>query len=322
MLFCDICGCAIDKNNNYCIHCGNYIAIENICPVCNSINEDDATICVSCNAKLRPVILSSFDLLFTEENNELLRNKLLTESEYFALLKNIFYKYNFNYDDTFIVKNNLIKLVKNYAIVKSKSRGLDRGFSFGKIIFYDDRLDLSIQIATIIHELAHVLLGTILNEYLCAILDVKQSVITESFIWYCFNNDDRMKIMAEYCAHTVEGRFVPYGYQNYNSFNEIVSQTDLDINEIKEAMILANSYANEIIIFLEKFINEEFRESIKKQYKLDLNVKDIEPISLETDLSFNFSQKNSKISKLLLSNFENIDLNELDFIKQGLEEMI
>ncbi|MCQ2972213.1 MAG: hypothetical protein MJ209_02875 [archaeon] len=131
-----------------------------------------------------------------------------------------------------------------------------------------------------------------------------------------------MKILAEYCAHTVEGRFVPYGYQNYNSFNEIVSQTDLDIEVIKEVMILANSYANEIIVFLEKFINEEFREAIKRQYKLDLKVKNTEPITLETDACFDFNQKNIKISALILSNFENINLDELNFIKQGLEEMI
>ncbi|MCQ2972214.1 MAG: hypothetical protein MJ209_02870 [archaeon] len=125
MLYCDICGCEINKYDNYCIHCGNYISIENICPICNCLNLDDATHCISCNAKLHPISFSSFDLLFTEENKEILQNNVLTEKEYSNLLRNVFYKYNFNYDNSLIVKNNLIKLVNNYAIIRFKSRGLD-----------------------------------------------------------------------------------------------------------------------------------------------------------------------------------------------------
>lgn len=74
---------------------------------------------------MHPISFSSFDLLFTEENKEILQNNVLTEKEYANLLRNVFYKYNFNYDNSLIVKNNLIKLVNNYAIIRFKSRGLD-----------------------------------------------------------------------------------------------------------------------------------------------------------------------------------------------------
>lgn len=40
---------------------------------------------------------------------------------------------------------------------------------------------------------------------------------------YCLLNN---KLINEYCAHTVQGRFLPFGYQNYGSFNRLLRKLD------------------------------------------------------------------------------------------------
>ena len=70
------------------------------------------------------------------------------------------------------------------------------------------------------------------------------------------------KIMSEYCAHTVEGRFIPYGYQNYGSFNSLVENCGFDEESLQTMIKLGNSFANEIIVYLEKYIDDDLRNEI------------------------------------------------------------
>ena len=44
MKICDICGTYNSKENKYCFHCGNKLLKDNICPLCSTLNEDEATI--------------------------------------------------------------------------------------------------------------------------------------------------------------------------------------------------------------------------------------------------------------------------------------
>ena len=66
---CDVCGTPNLKANNYCTHCGNRIAMDNICPFCGELNSDDSSYCSNCNKQIRPVSIDSFEKLFTDYNN-------------------------------------------------------------------------------------------------------------------------------------------------------------------------------------------------------------------------------------------------------------
>ena len=50
MKACDICGTLNFKENNYCIHCGNKLILEHVCPHCGEYNPDVALHCVHCGA--------------------------------------------------------------------------------------------------------------------------------------------------------------------------------------------------------------------------------------------------------------------------------
>ncbi len=72
----------------------------------------------------------------------------------------------------------------------------------------------------------------IIESLLCDVFQVKQSSTLEGFVWYCLSND--LALMNEYCAHTVEGRFIPHGYQNYASFENLLEETTFDDEKIRD----------------------------------------------------------------------------------------
>jgi hypothetical protein len=323
MKSCDICGTLNFKENNYCTHCGNKLILDHICPVCGQSNSDFATHCVKCKSQINPLSIEDFDILFSEFNQNLLLDASISNEEYNQILKNIFAKADYIdvWGDT--IKNKILNFAGIFTECKPKSRGYERGFIiFCNGIYYDDRLDDSVQIATIIHELGHFLLFTIIESVLCHVFKVKPSSTLQSFVWY-FITLPEFKIMNEYCAHTVEGRFIPYGYQNYGSFNVLVEDMDVDDASLESMIKLGNSFANEIIIYLEKYIDEELRNEIKIQYRKDLTPPTNESIFKETDISFPLDFKNNLLLRMLYDVLKEVsdseDIKELESIKEGIE---
>lgn len=324
MKTCDICGSLNLKENNYCIHCGNKLIVEHFCPFCGESNPDESNYCIKCNNQINPLKIDEFGVLFSSFNEKLLLNAKIDDNEYNQLLSDIFLRAE--YVDVWgeTAKNKILNLSSIFTICKPKSRGYERGYIFlDNCIYYDDRLDDSVQIATIIHELAHFLLFNIIENLLCSILKVSPSSIIQSFIWY-FLTLPEFKIMNEYCAHTVEGRFIPYGYQNYGSFNNLIESIELDGESLDMMILLGNSFANEIIIYLEKYIDDSLRNDIKIQYRKDFISQSYESILKETNDSLPLSFKNKLLINLLVDVFKNVSnndeaLKELESIKEGIE---
>ena len=271
---CDICGTLNFKENNYCTHCGNKLIWEHICPICGESNSDFAAHCRKCKSQLNPISIDDFDTLFSQFNQNLLKNAEITDEEYNRMLSNIFIRAD--YIDVWgdSTRNKILNLAGIFTECKTKARGYERGYIFlGNGIYYDDRLEDSIQIATIIHELGHYFLFDIIETLLCNVFKVKPSSTIQSFVWY-FLMLPEFQIMSEYCAHTVEGRFIPYGHQNYGSFNALVENIGVDEESLESMIKLGNSFANEIIVYLEKYIDEdgkehyEFEEMFKDFFEL------------------------------------------------------
>ena len=323
MKICDVCGTYNIKENNYCIHCGNKLITEHFCPFCHEVNQDYTNYCASCGKQINPITIDSFDILFSEFNENLLFNAKIADEEYNNLLSEIFLRAEFFeiYGDS--IKNKILNFAGIFTQCRPKSRGYEYGFIFlGDSIHYDDRLDDSVQIATIIHELAHYLLFNIIETLLCKIFHVETSSTLKSFVWY-FLTLEEFKIMNEYCAHTVEGRFIPFGYQNYGSFNALINDCSFDAESIETMVKFGNTFANEIIVYLEKYIDESLREEIKIQYKMDLKTPNFDSIFIETKDCFSLSFKNSALLKILFDIFEEAsdieNRKELESIKEGIE---
>ena len=319
---CDLCGTPNLKTNNYCTHCGNRIAMDNICPFCGELNLDNRSYCNNCNKQIRPVAIDDFDDLFTDYNRLLLANAEISNEDYHDLVCNIFKKLEFSKIVGYTPKEKILSLAGVFAECRPKSKGWEFGEEMGYVLFYDERLDDSVQIATIIHELTHFLLFDIIESLLCTIFQVKHSSTLEGFVWYCLSTTD-LDLMNEYCAHTVEGRFIPHGYQNYGSFNKLREERALDDEQIGILVSFGNTFANEIIMQLEKYIDYDLRESIKLQYKKDLKVPKYDVTGFVSDNPQPMDFKNKFILGVLFSCFEEAsnpnNRLELEFFKNGIE---
>ena len=320
---CDICGTFNLKENNYCTHCGNKLIMEHICPFCGESNLNYATHCVKCQKQINPIAIDDFDTLFTDYNFDLLLNAEIGDMEYLKLVSLLFMRANYFEIEGDTIKNKILNFAGIFTECRPKARGYERGYIFlGNCIYYDDRLDDSVQIATVIHELAHYFLFGIVESLLCRIFRVKTSSTLQSFVWY-FLTLPEFKIMNEYCAHTVEGRFIPYGFQNYGSFNALVENTGIDKESVDTMIIFGNTFANEIITYLEKYINEDIRQEIKIQYRKDLNAPTYESIFRETSECLPLGLKNRTLIQILYDIFKEASQDDvrkkLEDIKKGIE---
>ncbi|WP_292797404.1 MrcB family domain-containing protein [Methanobrevibacter sp.] len=238
--------------------------------------------------------INSAEELFTDENIEKIIRCDITITDYKNILDNItqssqlllinaikINSINLNQIKT---KDKVLLFAKSFADITYKSRGRLLGsYAFNKIKI-DDRLASPLIITSIIHELTHFIVEKILKEILMKILDTDDTPLISSYIKMLLE-DDLNYLMDEFCAHTVEGRFALFGFQDYSSFNykldeisHLYSKEDIDY-----CLLIANTLAYDINDIFEKFIDEDLREDIKDEF-LSLNMApNYEQLDLEID---------------------------------------
>ena len=306
---CDVCGTLNFKKNNYCTHCGCKIVKENICPFCGQKNPDENDVCIRCHKAITPVAIDSFDRLFSEENISLLSNTNFSKNDYCDILRNMFKKLDYVTITGKTSKEKVLQIANVFTTVVPKSSGVVYGEYGYSVIKYDDRLDESFQTSTIIHELAHFLLFDLCVNVLCEILDVKSNSVIKAFVQY-FLSSNQIISMNEYCAHTVENRFIPLKYQRFNSFHKCILDLELDDNDIEVSAVVGNSFAKDFIHFLEKYIDRDLRESIKLQFKMDM-VESEKIIDFDVgDSTISHNEKNMMLIGLMEGNFKDLFKNK------------
>ncbi|WP_407391473.1 zinc ribbon domain-containing protein [Methanobrevibacter sp.] len=256
------------------------------CSKCGSENKDTNEICSECEAplftskNLKLKKYNRFEEIFTDENLNILQNHNFSEDDYNTILENIKDMGHYNLDKITqsgeysfnSILSKIAAIVAAYTPVNYKSRGAELGSYAFNLINVDDRLDSANQIATLIHELTHHLVSEIFEQILMYIWQVEKSDVIEAFVFFALTCNPIPILVNEYCAHSVEGRFVPHGYQNYGSFNNVLAE-NFDINKDMEIVIqcsiYGNTLANDLTKLFETFINENLREEIKRQFKID-----------------------------------------------------
>lgn len=253
----------------YCSNCGIKNSIDNThCDNCNSfLVKDD---------KIFGKTVSSFDELFNQENLSLIHNTEITSDIYNMIIQNIidYGQRKLSIPENISCLEKIIYIANLYTRCIYKNKGSNTGFYVGNVIFIDDRLYDSEQISTVIHELTHHLYSKIFNHLLMYILNVKSNHYLEAFSWFCLTNNSLAIMSSEFASHTTENRFIPYGYQSYSSvINELSKNSQVDNKEYDEdlhaAMVFGNNISEDTIKILETFINDNLREEIQTQFRLD-----------------------------------------------------
>lgn len=215
--------------------------------------------------------INSLDELLTSEIEDKLKSNTLTADDYDEIMRDIYKigKNTIHFDENDTILEKISKIVNSYVPWSYKSKGGELGYYKSNFIKLDDRLLDSQKISTLIHELTHHLVAEFMEGIMCRLLDVEKSQAVEGFVAY-FLTDPLTKVMNEFCASTVEGRFIPLGYQNYGAFNIALESCGAD-DEAKEAWkYIGNTIADDIIKLLERFIDQNLRDDIKTQFKEDM----------------------------------------------------
>ena len=146
------------------------------------------------------------------------------------------------------------------------------GYFEGNTIYIDDRQTDALQITSLIHELSHFLIQEILAQILCRILDATRNNFIETLSAYILSYSSFTMLIDEYSAHTVEGRFTVFGYQDYSSFRQIemTLKDEMSKEDIEITKTIGNTFAISIKDILESLIDRGLRDEIKFQFKVDM----------------------------------------------------
>ena len=266
------------------------------CPQCHRKYSEEENFCLECAVKLKHISdivnvrdirtspkfifegtndFKTFEDIFATENMAKVNDSKLKVKEYNEIIKDIRKSVFLEFDD--LVKSNglvldyldildkVLLFSKSFVDVDYKSFGQELGiFAFNRIEI-DDRQISSLQITTLIHELAHFLLKEILSIVLCRILDCTKNSYIDAISTFILTYSALNRLIDEYCAHTVEGRFTVYGYQDYSSFIRIQEslKDEMPADEIEIAKSIANTFSLSIKSILEAYLDDELRHEIK-----------------------------------------------------------
>lgn len=267
-----------------------------VCPKCGRTYPESENFCFDClvNLKSNYIDIKSIDLNpefeFTGKNSFNSFDDILTQESLVKINQNDFDLDGIVKDiklkalkrfDAAIKDNNIdidseeildkvLLYVKAFVNVDYKSYGPELGYYEFNRIHIDDRQLDGLQITTLIHELTHFLVKEILTHVLCSILDASKSRFIESIIAYMLIASPVNQLLDEYAAHTTEGRFTIYGYQDYSSFLNIEKEIDMPKDDLEMIKAIGNSFANIIKDILEVYIDSDLLEEIKDQFKKDI----------------------------------------------------
>lgn len=239
----------------------------------------------------------------------------LTNSDYSQILESIRNDYTKRLDsiirdnnlslDELSIKEKVLLFSKSFVDTEYKSIGKQLGsYSFNKIRV-DDRLSDPLIITSLIHELSHYILERILKEALMKILRTNDTPLISSFIKILLEDNDLNYLMDEYCAHTVEGRFALFGYQDYSSFKYKLDEIShlYSKDDIEFTLVVANTFAYDIKDILEDFLNENLRQEIKEEFLHIADNPNYEALDLEIESRLNYVQIDDEIKFILTSGF-------------------
>lgn len=225
---------------------------------------------------------SCFEDIFTPENIDKVNSFDFSIRDYKKIQNGIKRAAFKNFDD--LVKSNelvldyldildkILLFSKSFVGVGFKSFGPELGLYTFNRIDIDDRQSAALQITTLIHELSHFILKEIIAQILCRILDCSKNSYIEAIATFILVHAPFTRLIDEYSAHTVEGRFTMYGYQDYSSFLEIEHslEGEMSKDEIEITKSIGNTFAISIKKILESYIDRDLREEIKTQFRMDI----------------------------------------------------
>lgn len=276
------------------------IPLTKFCPECQKKYPEEENFCFDCLVKLKDIKYvnvgdieiqpefaviktnewNCFEDIFTQDNLDRINKFHFRVKDFKKIIKNIkatvlktldnAIKDNEIFLENLTITDKILLFSKSFVNVDYKSHGSELGYFEFNRIYIDDRQLPALQITTLLHELSHFLLKEIVAQILCEVLDCSKTSEIESIAVFILSYSQVNQLIDEYCAHTVEGRFTLFGYQDYSSYLNIQKTIDLPDEEIEMIKTIGNSFSNYIKDILESFIDYDLLEDIKTQFRQDI----------------------------------------------------
>lgn len=216
-------------------------------------------------------IEKEFRKLVNKENMNILYKNKFSVKDYEKILDNIYTSgvihLKLKESDTALEK--IKKIASQYAqIVIDENTDL-QGYYIHNKLFINDTLPDSLQITTIIHELAHQLYAEIFEQIMKQTLNIHDEYIIQSFIMFMLNNSIENRAATEYISYIIEGRFTPLECQNFIPFLQLLMQLEIDVDHSKQYFIYGHEVSHHIQDILDKIITPDIKDEIKKQFEID-----------------------------------------------------
>lgn len=276
-----------------------------------------------------PNKIDNMVVLTNGKNIGLLSERILTKPVYKFILDSIREDAIRNApsgDDIFMKVRGLaenyidLKFVENSSINRRRVMGA-YGFKRAAI---ETNGSKTLQIASMIHELAHHLLFEIFKNTIMYVYQSRNTDTIEALGWYALTHDVYWLLMNEYCAHAVECHYMKL--RNYESFNFVLEKyDDLNRDKVKRSVELGNSLAGDIIYILDGFFTKEMVEEIRLQFLSDRVILLKKDCEFESEVELSDEEKFSMINSILRQNLIEIKINfsynELNQFKKMFEHV-
>ena len=318
---CSCCGLTYPKNYNYCPKCGGGKPLTIDVKLINTHPNKYYGFNDYSND------FEEITILLTENNIHNLKNFNFSQMQFDTIINNIKKTYKTIFDylieeynidlDTLTTINKILLFSKSFVITDFKEGGGDFGhFEFNEI-YIDDRASDALQITTLIHELSHFLLAEILEQIVSELLNTNKTDAVEAFVCYLLVKNNLNALIDEYCAHTVEGRFAPLGYQDYGSYERCLSDCLNEYTEkhIEIANMIGNTFAHYIKNIMSSFIDEKIRDEIKDEFNKINDLPKYSGLKYETDGLLEWEGFSSAIKIMLTGNLDDFKDNPQDMEK-------
>ena len=224
-----------------------------------------------------------FKDIFTLKNRDRLEYTFLTPQQYRSILNKIkstsdnllvkiINENNIDFNSLSIFEKILLFTESFVGDINYKRLNDKLGvYSFNKIQL-DDNSYGSLQIITLLHELAHHLLAEILEQAAMILLNTDKTDAVEYYVDFSMRMPPS-PLLNEYCAHTVENRFTPSGYKNYGSYERLLKEFDIEKDNelIDMCKKIGYTFSQDILTIIEPFIDYNLREEIKQQFREDFD---------------------------------------------------
>ncbi len=294
------------KNYIYCSSCGFKNTIKNdYCEDCKQLLHNYEKL----GEKAK---IDTINELFNKENHDQLKNNALTLEAYeFVIqtiiergLNNIYYKRN-------MTPLEKVKSIANaYSIVIYKNNGASYGQYAYNVICIDEKFNSSLQIATLLHELTHLLFNEIIKGILMYYWHVSSTSMLDAYVQTILTIPSVL-LISEYCASSTEAEFLPEDYVSYSSFNSICADLNYDRNLILNGFIIGKSMSDSIIQIFNSLIDDKLREDILEEFVKNKTEPIANPIDVDDNAICNPLLRNAYLMELLVKSYEMIDDEEI-----------